>query len=67
MRARLMLSWLWTEIISVALVGSAGMVLFELLWTAVRMPGPAPRSFVLFAGVLMCAWLHPRLARFRFA
>jgi len=63
MHARMLLSWLWREILSVVIVGTAGMVLFDLFWMAVRLPGHPPRSFLLFAGVAMCSWLHPRLTR----
>ncbi|MBS2031434.1 MAG: hypothetical protein JST54_26270 [Deltaproteobacteria bacterium] len=63
MNARLFLAWLWREILSVVLVGAVGMVSFELAWLAVRLPGQPPRSFLLFAGVALCSWLHPRLTR----
>lgn len=61
MPAPLLLRWLWREILSVMVVGALGTFALEGVWTLLGIAGTPPRGFLLFAGVVGCAALHPVL------
>lgn len=57
----LLLRWLWREILSVVVVGAVGTFALKGAWALLGIAASPPRGFLLFAGVVGCAVLHPVL------
>ena len=56
-----LMRWLWREILSVLVAGAVGTFALEGAWALLGIASMPPRGFLLFAGVVCCAALHPVL------